>query len=414
MLKMWLVAKREYLYNLKRRSFLFAAFGIPLFIVVVMLIVSVFTANSSGDLASVGKVGYLDLSGVLSQAVDKPDSFVAYNTEEEASHALQDKTLGAYFVLPKDYMNNGQVRLYNFSTSPDALKSAINDFLLANLSAGRTGLLSRERVKHPVTLTVHLEDSGRTVQEGAILGLFFAPLIFTVVFMMASQITSGFLMGGVVEEKTNRIMEVLMTSITPLQLLAGKLIGLGVLGLTQLAVWGVVAAIVLRFGNTIPFLSAVVLPADLLVVAVIYFLLGYFFLAGIMAGIGAVAGSEEESRQYSGIFSIVLAIPFFAIVTFIQDPNGTLPVVLSLIPFTAPLSMILRMSFGVVPLPQILLSVAVMIASTSLVVWLSARVFRWGLLMYGKRFTPRQLWQVIRQSSKPESGITRPSQEVVS
>lgn len=411
MRKIALVARWEYLFNVRRKSFLFAAFGIPVFLVVIMLVIFALQDSTEGTLEAVGPVGYVDQASVLAGAVAKPDPFVAHTSEETARQALDDGTLGAYFVVPDNYMQVGIVQLYSYTTSADALKDAIDDFLRANLIAELPESIPLERLKDPADLTVHVQDTGRVMEEDGIFGLFITPFIFSIVFMMASQITGGFLMNGVVEEKVNRIMEVLVTSITPMQLLVGKLLGLAALGLTQLVVWGIVTAIVSRFTDQIPFLSGVVIPPDLAVVGVIYFFLSYFLLASMLAGIGAVSNSEEESRQYSGIFALLVAIPFFFITTFLDDPNGAAPVILSLIPFTAALAMILRISLGVVPLAHIVLSVGVTLLSTLFIIWLSARVFRWGLLLYGKRITPREIWRVIRQAPEPHTVAAR-SQEV--
>lgn len=397
--KMWLVAQHEYLTNLKRRSFLFAAFGLPVFIGVVMIIVFGLVGNSEGTLEDAGQVGYVDEAGVLSAAVDKPATFTRYDDEATARAALDEGSLGAYFVVPSDYLSMGRVRLVNYSTSSEALRDAVENFLRANLAASLDPNIPLERVQDPVNMTVHLLDTGRTLEQEAVIGLFLVPFMFSVIFLMSSQITSGFLMSGVVEEKTNRIMEILITSVTPMQILAGKLLGLGALGLTQLVVWAVVAVVGLNFSEQIPFLQGIVIPPDLIVFGLIYFLLGYFFMASIMAGIGAVVGSEQESRQYAGIISLVLAAPFFAITSFITDPNGTVPVLLTMIPFTAPLSAIMRLSFGTIPPEQLILSIVILLATTIFIVWISARVFRWALLLYGKRVTPRELWRVIRGTS---------------
>src|SRR5262249_32410961 len=139
-------------------------------------------------------------------------------------------------------------------------------------------------------------------------------------------------------EKTNRIMEILITSVTPMQMLLGKIIGLGALGLTQLTVWVVAGGLLIRFGQAAPALNGITFPTDLLLVFGVYFILSYFLLASLLAGLGAIAGSEQESRQYSGVISVLFVIPVALIVVFINDPNGTVPTILSFIPFTAPMS----------------------------------------------------------------------------
>ena len=211
-------------------------------------------------------------------------------------------------------------------------------------------------------------------------------------------------MGGIVEERSNRIMEILVTSITPTQLLMGKILGLGLLGLTQLVVWGGAGLILMNVGQQFPFLNGISFPLDLMVVFVVFFLVSYFLLASLMAGIGAVVGSEQESRQFASLISLVLVIPFFFLTTFINNPNSNLALALSFIPFTSPITILLRMGFGSVPFWQIAVSLLILLVTTLFVIWASARVFRWGLLLYGKRIGIRQLIRVIWSS--PEMGVS--------
>jgi ABC-2 type transport system permease protein len=204
-------------------------------------------------------------------------------------------------------------------------------------------------------------------------------------------------MSGVVEEKTSRIMEILVTSVTPFQLLFGKIIGLGLLGLTQLVIWMAAGFVTLALGRNTTFLTGITIPPDLLVVGVVYFLLGYFLLASAMAGIGVVLGSEQESRQYAGIFGLLLAIPFFFITSFFTDPNGGVVTFLTLFPFTSPVSMILRMGFSAVPAWQLIASIVLLLLTALFMAWASARIFRWALLLYGKPPGIRELIRVIRR-----------------
>jgi ABC-2 type transport system permease protein len=400
--KIWLVARREYWFNLRRRSFLFAVFGVPLFTFVVWFVVFAVISGNENDLSKFGKVGYVDQSGVLANPIiptDTPDLYMAYADEPTARKALDDSAIGAYFKLPQDYMKSGKVEIYSYNSIPSILNDDINSFLLANLSR-QLQSASLDRIENPVTLNIHINDSGRDLTEANFPALFFIPLIFAMLFIMSSGTTSGFLMNGIVEEKTNRIMEVLITSLTPMQMLLGKIIGLGALGLTQLIVWGVAGGLLIRFGQAAPLLNGLSFPTDLMIVFVVYFILSYFLLASLMAGLGAIAGSEQESRQYSGVISLLFVIPFFFIETFITDPNGSLPVALTLIPFTAPMTALLRLGLAAVPAWQIIASLIILLFTSAVIVWSSARVFRWGLLLYGKRPTPRELWHVIRSSPR--------------
>lgn len=406
MKKVWLVARREYLYNLKRPSFLFAVFGVPIFTFVVWALVFLVMSNNEGNITKDSKFGYVDYAGVLDnpvQLTDKPEQFIAYPDEQAARVALDSKAINAYFVLPKDYLNTGNVQSYSYDSISDTLKDDLAAFLLANLSHGIENKFPLERIQDPVTLTIRPEDSGRSLTEANLPALIFIPLIFAFVFLMSSNVTSGFLMGGIVEERANRIMEILITSITPMQLLMGKIIGLGALGLTQLVIWGAAGAFLVRFGQQFPFLNGISFPIDMMIVFVIFFLVSYFLLASLMAGIGAVVGSEQESRQFASLLSLILVIPFFFLTTFINNPGSPLALALTFIPFTAPMTILLRMGFSSVPLWQLAISFVILVLTSLFVIWASARVFRWGLLLYGKRISIREVLRIIWSS--PEMGV---------
>lgn len=395
--KMWLVARHEYVSNVRRRSFLFAAFGVPLITILAMLIVFSVTIETEENVERIGTVGYVDQAGVLEDGLGKPDFFVPYADVEAASQDLDAQTIGAYFVLPPNYLPTGTIELYTRGGANMGLKNEIDNFLITNIGRDVADPQVLERIKSPMNVSLFTLDNQRLMPETAVFTVILTPLIFVMIFMLASQTTSGYLMSGVVEEKTNRIIEMLVTTVTPFQLLAGKTIGLGALGLTQLGAWGVIALVASQFSESSEVLRHIFIPLDMLVIALIYFFLGYFMLAGMMAGIGAVSGSEQESRQISGIFSLIIAIPFFFIVTFFTDPDGIVPIILTLFPLTSPVTVILRMAFGTIPTWQLIASIALLALTTVFVMWASARIFRWGLLLYGKRPSLRELLRVIRR-----------------
>lgn len=399
MSKMWLVARHEFLTNVRRRSFLFAAFGAPLFTILVMYIVFAITVESFGGTEGIGLIGYVDESGVLAAAIDEPEDFRPYPDGNAARAAMDAGEIDGYFSLPSNYIDTGVVNLYLRSSSvPEGLYDQIDTFLIANI--GSSVEADRlERLQDPVNTQLLTLDNGRLIRDSGIAGLFLTPIIFVMVFMLASQTSSGYLMSSVVEEKGNRIMEILITSVTPMQLLVGKIIGLGALGLLQLGIWMIGGAVALQLGQNTELLSGVYIPPDMLMLGLIYFLLTYFLIASLMAGIGATAGGEQESRQLSSIFSLLLFLPFFFLYNLITDPNGTISTILTLLPFTSPVTTIFRMAFGTVPTWQLVVSLIVQIVTTVLIMWAAARVFRWSLLMYGKRPNLRELVRIIRKPS---------------
>jgi len=210
-------------------------------------------------------------------------------------------------------------------------------------------------------------------------------------------------MSGIVEEKSNHIMEILITSIRPMELLTGKLLGLGALGLVQLIVWVVFGRLALLFASDLEFLAAVTLPLDLIVLSVVYFLLTYFLLAGMLAGIGAVVGSEQESRQVAGVLWLLIVIPFFFFAQFLSNPDAPVLVGLMLFPFTGGMTYLLRTPFTSVPPLEVAASLTILLLTTLLVIWGSAKVFRWALLLYGQKPNLRTLWRVLR--GNPDMGI---------
>ncbi|MCB9459283.1 MAG: ABC transporter permease [Anaerolineaceae bacterium] len=384
------VARHEFLSIVRKRSFLFTMIGVPLFSIAMMILVIFIQINvAESGTAQVNSLGYVDLAGVLDAQIDKPEQFTAYDSEDAVVAAMDNDEIDAYFIVPQLYMRTGQVSLYARGSVAEEVQSEIEAYISTNLMAnveGESGL-SPELLRDPVDMSIYLESSGREITQSGFAGLFVMPMVYSFVFMFALQFSGTFLMSNVVEEKANRIMEILITSITPTELLAGKLLGLGLIGLLQIVVWVIVGIIVVVIGQSqnLEALSAITFPLDILAVGILFFLLTYFLYASILAGVGVIAGTEQDSRQIAGIFILPIILPFFFIANFITDANGTIPTLLTLVPFTSGSSILIRMVFTAVPMWQILLSIALLFVSTAFVVWASAKVFRWGMLLYGKR-----------------------------
>jgi ABC-2 type transport system permease protein len=341
-------------------------------------------------------IGYVDRAGVLAAGIAEPIGYFGLSDEDEARRLLEAGRIGAYFVISPDYLRTGSITVVSTTAVPETVLEQFDAFLRANLDPAIDERVL-ERLRTPVDLEVHTLDNGRTIAEDGVFGLFLAPILFVLVFILGTQATSAYLMSGVVEEKSNRLMEILTTSVTPFQLLFGKILGLGLLGLTILVIWIGGAALVIALTGNVSFMSGVQLPPDLLLVGLIYFVLTYFLVSSLMAGIGAIFGSEQESRQIASVITLPLAIPFFILFEFFTNPDGPLVTALTLIPFTAPVSVIIRLGFGTVPTWQLIVSIVLLVLATVVLVWASARIFRYTLLMYGKRPSLRELLRVLRR-----------------
>lgn len=405
--KILIVARHELLTNLARRSFLLATIGVPALTIGLMLLVTAVTFQYAVN-NDIGAVGFADESGLFAGASTGNTPLTAYPTANDAEAAFKSGGLGAYFIIPADYLATGNILLYTRAGLPETLQGEIDRFLASHLSAGVNDETA-QRLLDPVTLGLYLQDSGRTIGSDAIVMLFIVPLVFMMIFMLALQSASSYLMSGVVEEKSNRIMEVLITSLTPSQLLRGKILGLGVLALIQVSIWVAAAAIGLQLGQSVPALNGITLQADIVAWAFIFFLFDFFLLAAIMAAIGAVVGSEQESRQISGLFTVVLVIPIFFLTQFITDPNGSVAVFFTLFPLTAPVAIILRMGMTAVPIEQILLSLLILIVTTLAAAWIGGRIFGWSLLMYGKRPGLRAIFRAVRHGDSMGTSATEAS-----
>jgi ABC-2 type transport system permease protein len=216
-------------------------------------------------------------------------------------------------------------------------------------------------------------------------------------------------MGAVVEEKTSRVIEVLVSSLRPFQLLTGKVVGVGAVGLFQLLIWGVSAWVLFQkrdmvlqlFGIEAPGGQGFSLPGvSLAAVGVVlaFFLLGYFLYAAMFAAVAAMSNSEAEARQAQTPVVMLLVIPSVLMLGILQQPDGSMAVALSLIPFCSPIAMPVRWAAATVPMVEMVASVLILLFTLWLVIWVAARIYRVGILMHGKRPTPRELIRWVRAS----------------
>jgi ABC-2 type transport system permease protein len=211
-------------------------------------------------------------------------------------------------------------------------------------------------------------------------------------------------------------MEILATSLRPAELLVGKLLGLGALALTQIVLWGAGGLLMAQINEDArTFLGAVKFEtADLVLIGVL-FLVNFLLFSATMLGIGAAVTAEAESRQIAGFFTFLIVLPLMFSVTFFDNPDGPLPVFFSFFPLTAAVGLTLRLGATTLPTWQIGLSLALQVVAALCVVWLAIKVFRLGMLMYGKPLTPRTLWSALRErrvtltSAPAEAGAAAPT-----
>jgi ABC-2 type transport system permease protein len=411
MRKIWLVFKREYLTRVRTRGFILSTVGLPLFSVGIFA-VSLALATRKADHQL--KISILDNLGGLApqialglkdklpdgkplyevvRAWDRPENHAAVS--QELSQQVRDGQLDGFLELPKDILS-GKGPTFHARNSNDfqtnrAISRAVNDAIVERrLSDRGIHLDNLHEVMRGVDLSlVKVTKTGESEENGQTL---LVQLSIVTILYITLLVYGVMTMRSVLEEKTTRIVEILASSVKPAHLLTGKILGVGALGLTQYLIWGCTAGLVSAYGAA---MGAVFspnaqaprfhLPVSFMVYPVIFFLAGYFLYASLYAAIGSMVSSEEDLQQVQLPVTMVLVACFILYPVIQRAPNSPLAVTLSLIPFFSPILMVFRITMQTPPFWQIALSIAICIATTVGVIQISARIYRVGILMYGKR-----------------------------
>jgi ABC-2 type transport system permease protein len=432
MKKVWAIIKREYVVRVRTRAFVISTIASPLLLLALALLPGLLATRGGGE----RHVTVLDQSGdpqlfdfiknrlephsasgdeagdnqpgltryVLERRVIQPDENIEDVIKNDYSAGGKKDEDKAYLILPAGVLDGAKPEYRSKNTSDfgiRSLESAISQAVIARKLA-RAGLAG-DRVKD-FTRRVELDTKKLTAEGGAQEdgGMGFIIAFVMLFFMYMTVLFYGlFMMRGVIEEKQSRIVEIVVSSVKPTEMMMGKLIGIGLVALTQIGIWVTSVALFSTIGISI-FASRGVslphIPMSMLVYFVIFFVLGYFLFATLYAIVGATVGSEEEAQQAQFPVTILVVIPMMIFTTVMANPNGPLAVTLSMIPFFAPTLMMLRIAVINPPLWQILLSMAIMVVTILGAVWLAAKIYRVGILMYGKRPSIAELGRWLRYS----------------
>jgi ABC-2 type transport system permease protein len=395
MIKTLRVALHEYRQHVFNKRFLMGLLSVPLVMLLmvglVFLIISMETNTTP--------IGYLDHSGLLTNPVpapkpeppDQPVPFVAFQTEAEARSALDAGKIQAYYVLPEDYLTTGALRVVHIGQVKAPARRQFYNFLGANLLKNTDPAVAARLVKG-ADVTVQSTDGSRSL-SGDNWFSFLVPMIAGIGFIIAMFTSGGYLMQAVVEEKENRTMEVIITSVSPNQFMAGKIIGDTCVGLTQILAWMLFIIIpILVARNSVKFLQGFQLSTQTLVVLIFTMLPSFVLVAALMATIGATVTEAREGQQMTGFISLPVWIPYMLTGLLMSNPNSPLSITLSMIPLTAPVTLLVRDGLTILPAWQIAVSAAIQISCAIAVIWLAGRAFRLGMLRYGKRLVLRELF----------------------
>jgi len=322
---------------------------------------------------------------------------------------VEAKRLEGFLILTDALVDSGRAEYQASNVSSFTAIETIERNLTQIVFATR---LEREgvnptvvtRARLPVALGTQKIAGGRATKESAAqsfsLAYFMAIILYTAILIYGINV-----MSSVLEEKTTRVVEVLVSSLRPFQLMLGKLIGVGAVSIFQFLIWAVSARYLLSTrrhlgggggGDAGQVFQIPHVSLATAVVFVAYFLGGFFLYSAMFAAVGAISSNEQEARQTQQPVSVLLMVSFFAMFAMINDPNSPLAVTLSLMPFSAPIAMPVRWAAGSLPVAEVVLSLGILFASVALVTWVASRIYRVGILMTGKRPNLKELVRWVR------------------
>jgi ABC-2 type transport system permease protein len=402
-----LVARREYLRTVRRRGYIFGTLLLPLGIGVLMGISMLFsTSGFSDDGGASGTIVVVNESDVPINAFESSEASLRLLSESEAAAQLASNEIGQYYRIGDDFRETRSVDRVAADSGLDISSlagaegnEALLRFVISEALLREAGVAPADAARILQGVTVNIvtvegnEVSGADIAAGVAL-----PLVFVAIFMVSIFMTSGYLLQSVTEEKENRVVEIVLSSVPATPLMAGKIIGLGGAGLTQVAIWVLSAVIAIPLlSSQIPDLGPVELDPVMLALALTYFVLGYLAYGAIFAAIGAIAPGNREAQQYSGFLGFAAAIPFIVFSVFLSDLQSPIVYALALFPLTTPTSMliVLGVSDGI-PWPLVGATLTTLTLFALLATWASARIFRATVLLYGVRPSLQQLVGAIR------------------
>jgi ABC-2 type transport system permease protein len=425
--KMWTVLRREYLSRVKTKGFIIGTIALPLFMVAIFVVPVLLVFLESGESK---QIAVIDQTGVVFDSL-----YAAFAEKNEAGERLYDfskhevqvgqldaarkflsesvdkNELDGYIIIPAAVFEGEAAEYYGKSVSNERENDEIADVIsnvVAEKRIQRSGLNAMEirKMVRPIRLgTFRIKAGGEEEKDP---GFTFAIAYFLGFFIyIAMFIYGAIVMRSVIEEKTSRVIESVISSIKPFHLIAGKIFGVGAVGLTQFLIWAIAAGLLSLFGLQLAALfvsdptklqdvALPTVPLATLGFFVLFFILGYFLYSTMYAGIGAMVNSEQEAQQLMIPVSLFIVVPILSMTYIITNPSSDASIILSLVPFFAPIIMLARIAVEVPPLWQITACILLMIATILVMIWVVGRIYRVGVLMYGKRPTLPEIIKWIR------------------
>lgn len=431
--KILLIIQREYLSRVKKKSFLLTTFLVPLFFIGMYVGVFFLTKKSFEDSHAV--VHIIDQEGSIAPLLKSNKNLTYTNSStqlQQQIEQLKDQEENTnLLIIPKDFYSSHQVELLssgkpNISTQSE-IKGQLQE-IIRDAEYRRLGLDGEniKKINDKVSIAAKEVTDGGDAKESHTeiamgISMALSVLVYLSLFLYGAQV-----MRGIIEEKTSRIVEVIISSVKPFQLMMGKIVGIGLVGLTQFLLWLVLtlaltsvakatifsqedissqaAAQSVPNGNAMQAMSflegfdSVNFP-ELLTCFFLFFLGGYFLYSALFAAVGSAVDSETEATQFTMPITMPLLLTYIlSFGVLVNDPNGAIATWLSFIPFTSPIAMLVRVPFGV-PTWQIALSLVILVAGFLFTTWVAGRIYKTGILMYGKKASFKELIKWFKYKS---------------
>ncbi len=408
------VIRREYLENVRRKSFIVSTILVPILMAtlfVLPVVLALFVPDRQYRVALVDQVGGVgaDVAAALAdtlktgepmylvESVEAPGDRFA--TEREARIAAVERgEVDIVIAVPSAALSDGKAEYItrearNFNIF-ERFSDVVSDAVIGRRLAAQG--FDFERVKaltEPVEMEMSRVSATGEVEEKSFLAEYGLVFIFVMILYMATLSWGIAISRSIVEEKGSRVIEVLLSSLTPRDLMLGKLVGVGLAGLTQLSIWALVGLAMSGYAasGAVAMLSSMAIPPAVFGYLMLFFLLGFLLYSALFMTVGAACSTEQDAQQFQALITLPMIVPLMTLLLLIQNPASTLAVVLSMIPLFAPMIMLARVILLEPPMWQILLSVALLVAAIYFSIVFAARIFQVGILLYGKRPSLREL-----------------------
>ncbi len=421
MRKIWVIIRREFLERIRTKWFVISTILGPVFMIA-MLVIPILVGTSGGRERSIIVVDVTSspFGQRITDELDRSQPIQARRViaeladlesiKDSLSDLVRLKAYDGFLVVTDQTLEDGKADYYGTNVSSPRDMQILSRYMQETTLTER---LTRAGVDPQAVRQARVDVQVRTSKVSAVKGAaesgegaFILAYIMWFVLYVSIIVYGVTIMGAVVEEKTSRVIEVLVSSVRPFQLLAGKIIGVGTVGLFQMLIWGVAGTTLLNHQQEVMRFLHLPIPAgapplphlSLATSAIFlsYFLLGYFLYAAMFAAVASMSSTEAEARQAQTPIIMLLVVPTVLMIGILNDPGGRLGQILGLVPFFSPIAMPVRWAAAPVPMSELVASLVVLALTTIGVTWLASRIYRIGILMYGKRPTFPEIIRWIR------------------